>query len=168
MWYDGAAASAPAILSQTTRNSQDVDVGFVLSGFSFHYIRDHTPIGYPARAEHLYRIVSWLGNLVDTPTGPEDRVSYSFSLSQNHPNPFNPTTTIEYSIARTGHVSLRVYNVAGQLVRTLVDEIQTPDVVSPVTWGGRDGTGREVSSGVYFYKLSAKGFTETKKMILLK
>jgi len=168
MSYHGRGVTKGAVLSQTTENNQGVNVGFVLSGFSFHYIRDHTPIGYPARAEHLYRIVSWLGNLVDTPTGPDDRIGHAFALAQNHPNPFNPTTTIEYSIARTGHVSLRVYNVAGQLVRTLVDEVQTPDAVQAAVWDGRDGAGREVSSGVYFYRLVTKEVTKTRKMVLLK
>ncbi|MCK4774745.1 MAG: T9SS type A sorting domain-containing protein, partial [Candidatus Krumholzibacteria bacterium] len=83
--------------------------------------------------------------------------------------PFNPTTTIRYSIAERGRVTLRVYNVAGQLVKTLVEEEQSPETASrAVTWDGRNQAGHAVSSGVYFYKLAAKGFNKTKKMILLK
>ncbi len=68
-----------------------------------------------------------------------------------------------------GHVSLKIYNVAGQLVRTLVNEIQTPQVEGfSVTWSGKNNAGQAVSSGVYFYKLVARNFTETRKMVLLK
>lgn len=86
-----------------------------------------------------------------------------------HPNPFNPSTTVEYSIRRAGHVSLRVYNVAGQLVATLVDEAQNPGLgLRSATWDGRDDQGRPVSSGIYFCSLVADGFSSTTKMVLLK
>jgi flagellar hook assembly protein FlgD len=66
-------------------------------------------------------------------------------------------------------VSLKVYNVAGQLVRTLVDEEQTPSADAfKVTWDGRSDMGQPVSTGVYFYKMVTKNFTQTKKMVLLK
>jgi flagellar hook assembly protein FlgD len=66
-------------------------------------------------------------------------------------------------------VSLKVYNVAGQLVRTLVDEMQTPvESGFAKEWNGQNAQGQPVSSGVYFYKLVTKGFTQTKKMVLLK
>ncbi|MCK5617885.1 MAG: T9SS type A sorting domain-containing protein, partial [Candidatus Krumholzibacteria bacterium] len=85
-----------------------------------------------------------------------------------YPNPFNPTTTIHYTVKRRANVSLRIYNVAGQLIRTLVDEAKTAGEVHTATWDGRNGAGQSVSSGVYFYKLVAKDFTQTKKMVLLK
>jgi flagellar hook assembly protein FlgD len=66
-------------------------------------------------------------------------------------------------------VSLKIYNVAGQLVRTLVDEQQAPNTAGlAVTWEGVDDAGREVASGVYFYRLVTKSFTQTKKMVFLK
>ena len=90
-------------------------------------------------------------------------------LFQNHPNPFNPTTTTRYSIASAGRVTLRIYNTAGQLVRTLVDEEQTPvGGGRAVIWDGTDDRGEGVASGVYFYRLAAKDFSQTKKMVLLK
>ena len=166
--YRGNGNQTGAIVSEQSINGQGWNVGFMLSGFSFDKIRDDRVYrDVPDRSWHLMRIVEWLGNIAHV-TAAGDPVAREYSLAQNHPNPFNPTTTIRYSVAETGHVSLRVYNVAGQLVRTLVDEVQTPGVVGTVTWDGRDGAGREVSSGIYFYKLLAKGFTETKKMILLK
>jgi hypothetical protein len=116
----------------------------------------------------MERILNWLGDPVGPATGAKPALRYTNSLGQNYPNPFNPTTTIRYSIAEAGHVSLRVYNVAGQLVRTLVDEHQAPGRVRPVTWDGRNSAGQSVSSGVYFYKLTTAGFTKTRKMVLLK
>ena len=89
------------------------------------------------------------------------------SLSQNHPNPFNPTTTIAYSIAKDNEVSLMIYDVAGRQVRTLVNERQKADV-HKVVWDGHNDAGTRVASGVYFYKLVAGSFVKTKKMVLLK
>jgi hypothetical protein len=85
-----------------------------------------------------------------------------FSLSQNFPNPFNPTTSIKYLISSNSRVSLKVYDVLGNEVATLVDEFKS--VGSYET----DFNASSLSSGIYFYKLQAGSFSETKKMILLK
>ena len=165
--YQGAGATAGAIVADTTLNGVGGIAGFVLSGFAFHYIRDAVPAPIPARAEHMWRILTYLENIFDEPTGVTP-VLVTSCLDQNYPNPFNPTTTIKYTLADRGHVSLRVYNVAGQLVRTLVDDVQTPDAVRPVTWNGLNDSGQPVASGVYFCRLETKGFTQTKKLVLLK
>jgi flagellar hook assembly protein FlgD len=90
-------------------------------------------------------------------------------LGQNYPNPFNPKTTIEYSIKERAPVTLKIYNVAGQLVKTLVNEIQSPKAEGyAITWDGRSNTGQPVSSGVYFYRLETRDFVQTKKLLLLK
>jgi hypothetical protein len=95
--------------------------------------------------------------------------SYANRLENAYPNPFNPTTMIKYSIAAAGHVSLRIYNAAGQLVRTLVDEAQSPRTEGfSVVWDGTDNRGRSVSSGVYFLKLTAGDFSQTRKAALLR
>jgi len=109
--------------------------------------------------------------------GPEKGLPTRFDLSQNYPNPFNPTTLIHYSLpdrdreGRPHHTTLKVYNILGQVVRTLVDEEQVSGYYS-VRWDGRDGLGKEVSSGVYFYRLKVKGdrlkVTKTRKMVLLR
>ena len=94
-----------------------------------------------------------------------------FSLSQNYPNPFNPATTIRYQLSAVGRprstVTLRIYNLLGELVRTLVDKEQAPGYYS-VVWDGKDNLGEEVSSGVYFYRLKAGGFSQVKKMLLMR
>ncbi|MDP8269248.1 MAG: FlgD immunoglobulin-like domain containing protein [Candidatus Tenebribacter davisii] len=88
-------------------------------------------------------------------------------LHQNHPNPFNPTTIISFDLVNAGEVTLNVYNVKGELVRTLASENLSAGYNS-VTWNGTDENNKQVSSGVYFYKLKAGNYEETKKMILLK
>jgi hypothetical protein len=167
--YKGGCTGAQgAIVAQKTTNPFGVDVGVVLSGFGFNSIRDAQPGGVPARAVHLERILGWLGNPVGPATGAKPAPRYANSLGQNYPNPFNPTTTITYSIATPGHVSLKIYNVAGQLVRTLVDETARAGMVHEVTWRGQNDAGSPVASGVYFYRLTAAEYVKTRKMVLLK
>ena len=90
-----------------------------------------------------------------------------FTLTGNYPNPFNPSTTISYSIPSDGNVELTVYNIKGQKVKTLINGTQ-PTGVYNVTWNGKDDNDRSVSSGLYFYKLRSSGKTAVKKMLLLK
>jgi hypothetical protein len=89
------------------------------------------------------------------------------SLSQNRPNPFNPATTIEFTIPERDHVVLTVYNVAGQRVVTLVDQVMT-EGHKGITWDGSNSQGSAVSTGVYFYRLQTGGKTLTRKMVVLK
>jgi hypothetical protein len=108
--------------------------------------------------------------LVDQPTDVEDdqgAVPKSYSLEQNYPNPFNPETVIEYNLPASGHVTLTVFNVVGQKVVDVVNGYQSAGNKQAV-WNGRDQNGREVQSGVYFYRLTADNFTMTRKMMLLK
>ena len=92
-----------------------------------------------------------------------------FSLSRNFPNPFNPSTTISYSVpeGEAPLVSLKIYDLSGRVVRTLVNGIREAGAYS-VVWDGTDSFGRSVSSGVYFYRLKAGSFMQTRKMVLLK
>jgi hypothetical protein len=89
------------------------------------------------------------------------------TLRQNYPNPFNPSTIIAYDLAAPGPVSLRVYDVTGALVRVL-DERRRPVGRYQVGWDGTNDRGDRISSGVYFYRLTAPGYASTRKMILLK
>ncbi|MEA1997303.1 MAG: FlgD immunoglobulin-like domain containing protein, partial [Gemmatimonadota bacterium] len=93
----------------------------------------------------------------------------SFSLSQNAPNPFNPSTTIGYCIPQgeTVDVSLKIYNIRGGLVRTLVNATREPGAYE-VYWDGTDKKGRRMSSGIYIYRIEAGSFVQTRKMVLLK
>jgi hypothetical protein len=165
-YYDGNTSLA-AVLSQRAPNAQGATASVLLSGYSFHYIRDDRPVPVMDRVIHMKKALYFLGNETDEPTH-VDPTFYRNSLSQNRPNPFNPTTTIEFTVKERANVQLRIYNVAGQLVRTLVNEARTPGEVHIATWDGRNDAGQSVSSGVYFYKLVAGNFVQTKKMVLLK
>ena len=89
-----------------------------------------------------------------------------FELNQNYPNPFNPQTSIAYSLPRDADVTLTIYNIFGQKVRTVVDQ-KVKAGYHTVQWDGVDTYGSKVASGVYFYKISAGTFTAMKKMILV-
>jgi flagellar hook assembly protein FlgD len=91
----------------------------------------------------------------------------TYTLSQNFPNPFNPTTTIEYSIPTTGNVSLAIYNVAGQKIRTLVNASQSANFYK-VVWDGKNDNGMTVGTGTYFYKLVSGNYSKIVKMTLMK
>ena len=88
-------------------------------------------------------------------------------LFQNYPNPFNLKTSIRYSLARDCHVELKIYNISGQLVKTLVDEHQKAGT-HIVNWDGTNDKAESVSSGIYFYQLKAKGYTGVKRCVVLK
>ncbi|UCH85236.1 MAG: T9SS type A sorting domain-containing protein, partial [Candidatus Latescibacterota bacterium] len=166
MAYHGSQDAA--VLAQATANAAGSTARVVLSGFSFGNIRDDRPRFPTDRQRHFRDMVLWFENEIPEPIG-IDPIVFENRLDDAYPNPFNPATTIRYSIMVRGHVSLRVYNVAGQLVRTLVDEVQVPvESGFASEWHGLNNVGQPVSSGVYFYKLTTSGFTQTKKMVLLK
>ncbi len=91
----------------------------------------------------------------------------SFSLGNNYPNPFNPSTSIEFSIAEPSFVTLTIFDASGRLVKTLVSESKVADHYS-VTWDGTNDSEVSVSAGMYLYKIDAGSFVETKKMLLVK
>jgi len=90
-----------------------------------------------------------------------------YDLSQNRPNPFNPQTTIEYTLEKRAHVAVSIYNILGEHVRTLIDDVM-PAGIHMAVWNGKDTQGLDVATGVYFYHLKTEGFVQTKKMLLLR
>ncbi len=119
------------------------------------------------------KVVTWDWDKVDEPRNNDFGLPQNFALSQNYPNPFNSTTAISYQLSgvRPHHTTLRLYNILGQEVKTLVDEEQ-PGGNYRVQWDGRDDSGRQVASGVYFYRLKVTGnrskVEKTKKMVILR
>jgi len=99
---------------------------------------------------------------IETPNLPKD-----FKLCQNYPNPFNPETRIRFSLPRSAFVTIEVYSLLGQRVRTLVSEQLTAGF-KEVIWNGMDGNSCSVASGIYFYRIKAGDFTQTRKMVLMK
>ncbi|OPX29273.1 MAG: hypothetical protein B1H06_01805 [Candidatus Cloacimonas sp. 4484_143] len=105
--------------------------------------------------------------LTDFTSAHNTTVPLSSALSQNYPNPFNPETNIRYSLKNSGHVTIEIFNIQGQKVKTLLNRSEVGgDHV--VVWDGISDDGAAVSSGVYFYKMQADGTNTTKKMLLLK
>jgi hypothetical protein len=134
-----------------------------------------------ARSWHLWTGVSWWDDLEFSElspfiaTGVEDdnlpqalsAVPSEYALGQNYPNPFNPVTEIEFSVPMAGPVQLEVFNMLGQKVATLVNEVKTAGTWH-ARWNASDSFGGKVSSGLYLDRLTAPGFSTTKRMVLLK
>ncbi len=111
----------------------------------------------------IYKMTSiWGAAEITAVRGGEPVVPASFSLSQNYPNPFNPTTQIEYRIAKSGFVSLKVYNLLGQEVATLFSGDEQPGNYSATFDGSK------LASGLYFYRLTAQGYSKVMKMLMIK
>jgi len=124
------------------------------------------------RLQAMQKVLDFLENGISTDVEDEqeisDQVPRQFALDQNYPNPFNPQTRISYQLDRsTDNVTLKVYNILGQEVRTLVNEPQDAGFYE-VVWDSRDDSGNPVATGIYFYRLQADNLTETRKMVLLK
>jgi len=90
-----------------------------------------------------------------------------FALENNYPNPFNPTTTIRYALPQDARVNVTIYNIQGQIVRTLVGTDQTAGYYT-IQWDGRSDAGTTVASGIYIYRINAGQFVSAKKMVMLK
>lgn len=90
-----------------------------------------------------------------------------FELYQNHPNPFNPETEIRYQLPEATHVTLTIYNLLGQKIRSLVDKEQEAGLHA-VHWDGHDENGTSVASGIYLYAIGAGEFKQVKKMVLVR
>jgi hypothetical protein len=103
--------------------------------------------------------------LTTTNVAGQEETIREFSLSQNYPNPFNPETTIRYQLPLSSTVSLTIANILGQKIRTLVSAEQASGEHT-ILWDGKDDLGGDVASGVYFYRLTAGGFVETRRLLL--
>ncbi|HPG38931.1 MAG TPA: FlgD immunoglobulin-like domain containing protein [bacterium] len=97
----------------------------------------------------------------------KDTVPMTFALYQNYPNPFNPTTTINFQLPITTNLSVKIYDILGREVRSLVDQTYAPGSYK-LSWDGLDNSGNKVATGMYFYRLNSQEFTAVKKCILLK
>lgn len=122
-------------------------------------------VDYVPFAEGLFDIDDT--SIVDVIDYNQDALPTNFSLRQNYPNPFNPFTTIEVNLPRRSYVDLAVYNVIGQKVTQLISGERAAGHYQ-IIWQGLDSHGQQTAAGMYFYRLRAGDFIDTKKMILLK
>jgi len=149
----------------------------------FEFVQETTSTNYSETLElegdyKYYVTVRYL----NTDGTPSDLVAFSYpfvdsddnnnpglvtKLNHNYPNPFNPSTTIAFDLAKAGNVKLSVYNVKGQLVRRLT-HANLPGGSHRVTWNGVDESNRPVASGIYYYRLETGDYTKTNKMLLMK
>jgi hypothetical protein len=166
--HEGWAGSGhyAAIASQYVTST-----GFMFSsvwcGFSYMYIGDCVCSSPIARLRLFESVMDFFEVSIVHPVGDDDTPTFVYSLSQNYPNPFNPQTTIRFSLRDKGTVTLRIYDVAGRLVKTLVDEVRDAGAyIEP--WDGRNNRGARIASGVYFYKMESRHFSRTRKMVLLR
>ena len=119
-----------------------------------------------------YRVNLTGSPCVTPPTPGTDKIPaqeqiIQYALYPNHPNPFNPETSVEYQLAQDGNLSIRIYNTLGQEVRTLINDYQQAGVHF-LRWDGRDNMGRELASGIYLLRMQAGTFVKTNRMMLLK
>jgi len=141
-------------------NEQDlykVEISTGANKSIYHVYADST-LSIPSSVNQVIIYNPLLTDVKDAPRTPPE----SYSLSNNYPNPFNPTTNIKYSIPKAGHVLLQVYNMLGQRVATLVDKQQNAGYYT-ISFNAS-----QLASGVYFYRIKAGSFVKTQKMMLIK
>lgn len=166
IWTTATETNNRGFEIQRKENEKFVTIGFVQGKINSTSIQNYSFVDNSAvSGKYTYRIKqidldgsSNYSNIVDVDLS----LPVEFSLSQNYPNPFNPSTTISYKIAKQGLVNLTVYNILGKEVAMLVNEVQSPGKYEV------EFNAKNLSSGIYFYKLSTDNFTATKKLTLMK
>ena len=164
------------------RNERDLDLAWELQDLPADYkavlvdiannrfidLLQETAYTFRTHKTNTFKIVAGRTEMVDSEVEKiRATLPTEFALQQNYPNPFNPSTTINFDVAASSNVRVRVYNVLGQEVVTLVNGYKETGRHT-VQWNGRDALGRQVSSGVYIYRLEADRVSRTKKMLFLK
>lgn len=174
----GASFTTPVKVSNNTQvsdeNFPEITIGSVRDEIAgvFSGGADITWIEYDPTTANGFNLMHGVIPTV-TVTGVESMIPNSdllpqkYVLSQNYPNPFNPSTTIKFSLPEKGQVSLIIYNIMGQRIKTLIDAPKQAQNYT-ITWDGMDSVGNTVATGVYFYQLRTKNKVLTKKMLMMK
>lgn len=160
---DGTGINYVALAGETAfqkMGADFVDYGSAYDGFYTTSNVGRTTAGLDSNMWYVAH--DSVKGVISNKVGVADAAPAAFSVAQNSPNPFNPTTTIKFSIPKAGKVSVEVFNVAGQKIDTLVNGVMTPGSHT-VTWNAS-----KYSAGMYFYTVKADGFSKTLKMTLLK
>ncbi|MFO7654102.1 MAG: T9SS type A sorting domain-containing protein [Candidatus Krumholzibacteriia bacterium] len=160
----GYAYSAATYRADATYNNKYVylpyDLRYVMTPDGTH---PYSPRA--ARTKLLGDVLVYFGELGGPAVGVP---SAQVLTTRNYPNPFNPNTTIEFTLPRAGAVSMKIYNVKGELVRTLLNDVQMAADAHKIVWEGDNDQGGKVASGVYFYEVRSNGQTRINKMALVK
>ncbi|HTY12333.1 MAG TPA: DUF4350 domain-containing protein [Bacteroidota bacterium] len=144
------------LVDMTTERAYDISSAL---SYNFAYEKNES--------DRLFRLIVGTKEYIGSNTNGIPLVPVGYSLDQNYPNPFNPTTTIGYSLAHSGYVTLEIFNVLGQKVKTLFTGDQKIGNYS-VVWDGTGDNGAGAASGIYFYRIKTEAFSFTKKMVFLK
>jgi hypothetical protein len=157
--------SGRLVLGNALVSGQALSGGGMLAELRFHRQGEATDAFFDLTEAFFYRDgeVTQVVSLASSRLTPK-----TYALGANFPNPFNPSTSIEYALPQTGSARLTVYDVLGRKVRTLFSEVSHPAGIFTAAWDGRDTNGRAVSNGIYFYRLEAGQFSRTRKMALVK
>jgi hypothetical protein len=135
---------------------------------SFLYIYNISTDSFTATTGTNYFIpVFWVGESDVSVDEPADNFPREFVLYSNYPNPFNPTTTLQYDLPEDAHVSIMIFDLMGREIRTLINKQQSAGIKS-IMWDGTNDLGQPLSAGMYLYRISAGDFHSVKKMVLLK
>ena len=153
-------------------NTQEWNMGLTNANSDFNSIvLGHIDVSQVDNPEFIimYEIIGLDGSVLSrgTKTIHYIHVPGEFALHQNYPNPFNPVTTINYDLAKDGHISIVVYDLLGREVKTLINEVQNAGYTS-IRWDGTDNRGKTLASGMYFYQMYTGDFILVRKMVLLK
>jgi hypothetical protein len=154
---DGKVVLVDRKLDRQIAFDGDVEYTFYLG------VRDYVA----AEKEARFRLIAGSESFVQEEATRLLELPTQAALHQNYPNPFNPSTVIRYDVAARGMVTIRVYSVSGALVRVLEQRERSPGRYE-VGWDGANDRGEQVSSGIYFYRLTAPGYTQTRKMALVR
>ncbi|MBT4333516.1 MAG: T9SS type A sorting domain-containing protein [Candidatus Cloacimonetes bacterium] len=156
-------ANSPVPGNGTTNSATDyvyVDIAPVVQNATYWYwIEDVSTDGETELHDPIILSIPF----EDTPITPE-----SYGLNQNYPNPFNPSTSISFTLAEDSNVELIIYNAKGKKVKTIFNDPVYTDQINSAIWNGKDASGKQVSSGIYFYKLITETQEYQKKMLLVK
>jgi hypothetical protein len=167
IWPAGVAYTHP------TMGYQTVNLGFGMELIAGALLPDRVySSGASDRVDLMANIMEYFGKPpTGTPTGADEGEIFANRLGHARPNPFNPVTTIDFSLATGGRATIRVYDAAGRVVRTLVDRNIEPGE-HKVIWDGTTDVGQRAASGVYFVRMETAGRTDafraTRKLVLLK
>lgn len=149
--------------TSTVRNNYDYLDRNVENGKTYYYKLEDVDLSGRTRQHGPVSATPDAGKVIDG----VEQVPTKFNLYQNFPNPFNPGTQIQYDIPEASLVTLEIYNLLGQKIKTLVNREQVAKTYS-VSWNGLDDAGRQVASGIYIYTVKAGSFTATKKMLYMR
>jgi hypothetical protein len=164
LYYDSALKTSPALGDVDNDGDLDIAVANLTSYLLVDYKNPTGEVRWPNFKYDAARTGN-MGGAVGT--NPVVTPNLTTNLGDNYPNPFNPVTNIYFSLKQSGNVQLEIFNLKGQLVKTLINSEMSKGGHT-VTWQGKDKNDAQVASGIYLYRLTTDDYSASKKMLMLK